>query len=292
MWVSKVLQYQPVQNERSIKNPQQIEDIIKLGIYSFEKEIELQTGIPLEHDTKRAIEKKYIRMILFDYLVGRKYRTLDYYLISKINDQGKPVWHDAYLSPISVSNSVEKDNIIKDNEYQINNKLIDRDILFQVLFSKYYSEIKKVTEAINDAKKLYEDAISRIIYNNTNLEYAPNLENMILANLENIAKKEKEIEDQLNKERKMNKVERTMATQSLNVRVTAKLDLIQKKYPINPKDHPELKDKKRTEEEIKLIVEKENTSGGFATTSILTAAISLVCGIGIGIAYILLTFGN
>ena len=86
-----------------------------------------------------------------------------------------------------------------------------------------------------------------------------------------------------------------MATQSINVRVTTKLDLIQKKYPINPKDHPELlKEKKKQleQEDIKLVVEEEKKSQGFATAAILIAAVSLICGIGIGIAYVLLTFGN
>ena len=85
-----------------------------------------------------------------------------------------------------------------------------------------------------------------------------------------------------------------MATQSLNVRVTTKLDLTQKRYPINPKDHPELLEKKKvTEEDIKLIVEEEKqNTGGFAVTSIIIAAIGIICGIGAGIAIVLMTLGN
>ena len=116
----------------------------------------------------------------------------------------------------------------------------------------------------------------------------------LIKNLDTIAKTQSDKEGSLNKEEKTNKVERTMATQSLNVRVTAKLDLIQKKYPINPKEHPELLEKKKlTEEDIKLIVEEEKkTSGGFAATTMIIAAIALICGIGIGIAYVLMTLGN
>ena len=233
-------------------------------------------------------------MILFDYLIGRKYRGLDYYLISKVNEQSKPIWNDAYLSPISVSNSVDKDTLVGDNEYVLNNKLVDKDILLEVLFSKYYREIKKMTEALNDAKKLYADAMSRIIYNNIDLEQATALEESLIKNLETIAKTQEEKEGTLNKEEKTNKVERTMSTQSLNVRVTAKLDLNQKKYPINPKEHPELLEKKKiTEEDIKLIVEEEKkTSGGFAATTMIIAAIALICGISIGIAYVLMTLGS
>ena len=115
-------------------------------------------------------------MLLFDYAIGRKYRGLDYYLISKINDQGKPEWTDAYLSPISISNSKDKDDLVGDNEYMLNNKLINRDVMLEVLYEQHYLEIKKMTEAINDAIKLYKDAISRIIYNNTSLEKAKEIE--------------------------------------------------------------------------------------------------------------------
>ena len=293
-WITKVLQYPAISKGNAIKDPEQIEDIINLGSYSLIKEIEFQTGAPLEHKAKDAINKHYIRMILFDYLIGRKYRGLDYCLISKVNEQSKPIWSDAYLSPISVSNGVDKDLLVGENEYVLNNKLVDQEILLSVLFNKHYREIKKMTEALNDAKKLYTDAISRIIYNNITLDLAQKLETELLGNLEKIAKTQSDKEGKLNKEEKTNKVERTMATQSLNVRVTAKLDLIQKKYPINPKEHPELLEKKQiTEEDIKLIVEEEKkSSGGFAATAMIIAAIALICGIGIGIAYVLMTLGN
>ena len=293
-WITRVLQYPAISKGNAIKDPEQIEDIINLGSYCLIKEIELQTGTPLEHKTKDAIEKHYIRMVLFDYLIGRKYRGLDYCLISKVNEQSKPIWHDAYLSPISVSNGLDKDMLVGPGEYVLNNKLVDQEVLLNVLFDKHYREIKKMTEALNDAKKLYTDAISRIVYNNISLDLAQKLESELIKSLEKIAKTQADKEGALSKEEKTNKVERTMATQSLNVRVTAKLDLIQKKYPINPKDHPELLEKKQiTEEDIKLIVEEEKkTSGGFAATAMIIAAIALICGIGIGIAYVLMTLGN
>lgn len=297
LWLTKVLQYPVGSSGSSIKNQEQIADIIEIGKYALIKEIEIQGVEPLDQKVKRAIEKNYIRMILFDNLIGRKYRGLDYYLISQINESSKPIWIDAYLAPISVSNSIDKDQNIGDNEYLINNKLVDRESLLKVLFDKYYREIQKLTEAINDAQKLYSDALIRIIYNNTDLNHARILEEMITKNIENIAKSQKNVEIKLDKENKTNKVERTMATQSLNVKVTTKLDLIQKKYPINPKEHPELLKKEKqiqTVDDIRLIVENDNkkANGGFAGTAILISIISIVCGIGLGIAYVLMTFGN
>ena len=293
-WITEVLQYPVASKDNGISNKEQIKNIVELGIYSLVKEIELQKGIPLDEKTKEALVKNYLRMILFDFIIDRKYRGLDYYLISKINEQGKPEWIDSYLSPISVSNSVDKNEIVGDKEYILNNKLINKEALLEVLFEEYYPKIKKLTESLNDALKLYKDAISRIAYNNTSLDKAAKLEDIVINNLEKIAKMQKKKEENLDKEQKTNKVERTMATQSLNVRVTTKLDLIQKRYPINPKDHPEILDKNKiTEEDIKLIVEEEKkSSSGFATTALVLGTIALICGIGLGIVLVIITLGN
>ena len=289
LWVSKVIQYRATK-ENPLKDSSSVEDVVKLGTYSLLKEIELQAGKPLGNKYVEAIEKSYLRMILFDLIIGRKYRGLDYYLISKLTEQKKPMWTDSYFGPISVSNSIEKDEMVTDSEYMINNTIVDREVLLQVLFTKHYKEIQKVTEALSDAKRIYLDAISRIIYNNTDLDKASTLENQIINNIEKIVKLQKVEEDKKDKEHKVNKVERTMATQSLNVRVTTKLDLIQKKYPINPKDHPELKRKKaaKKEENLKVVVEKEKDNKGFAALSIIISIVGLLCGLGIGIALMLL----
>ena len=293
LWVSRVLKAQCGKGN-PLKDSSSVEEVVKLGIFSLIKEIELQAGHPFDEKAREAIEKNYLRMILFDLIIGRKYRGLDYYLISKLTDQKKPQWSDAYFGPISISNSVEKDQLVGEDEYYLNNKMVSREVLLQVLFTKHYKEIQKVAEALSDAKRLYLDAASRIIYNNTDLEKARALEAEIISNVEKIVKLQKVEEAKKDKEHKTNKVERTMATQSLNVRVTTKLDLIQKKYPINPKDHPELKKqiKKKKEEDLKLVVEEKKKKGGFAAASVILAIVGLLIGIGIGIAFILIKTGS
>lgn len=298
-WITEVLNLSKEKTNTTIKDVNSIEKIIEFGFYALVKDIEFQTGKTYDAKSKEALKKNYIRMILFDYIIDRRYRGLDYYLISGLNAQQKPLFLDARFSPISVNSSIDKENSIKIGEYYINNCLIDKEILMDVLFNKYYKDIKKMTEALNDAQRLYKDAISRIIYNNTELEKAVELEDLIFDNLLRINKRQKDKEKSNDKDLKTNKIERTMATQSLNVRVTAKLDLIQKKYPVNPKEHPELiemrkkKKNKESNEKIKLIVEKEkNKKAGFANVSTIISVISLICGIGIGIAYALLTIGR
>ena len=293
-WISETFSLPKTEKGNGIKDHNQIENIINLALYSLTSEIEAQTQQKMTAAQKDLLRKSFIRMILFDFIVGRKYRGLDYYLITSVDELGMPVWTDAHLSPISVSNSQEKDLLVGDNEYMLINRLIDRDELIKVLFERFYREIKKLSEALNDAKKLYKDAINRIIYNNTDLEHAIDIEKVVNTNFDIVAKLQEEKEPQENKENKINKIEKTMATQSLNVRVTAKLDLIQKKYPINPKDHPELLNKKKIEKErkenVKLVV--ENKKAGFATTAVIISIIALICGIGFGIAYVLVTLGG
>jgi hypothetical protein len=292
-WISETFSLPKTEKGNGIKDHNQIENIINLALYSLTSEIEAQTQQKMTAAQKDLLRKSFIRMILFDFIVGRKYRGLDYYLITSVDELGMPVWTDAHLSPISVSNSQEKDLLVGDNEYMLINRLIDRDELIKVLFERFYREIKKLSEALNDAKKLYKDAINRIIYNNTDLEHAIDIEKVVNTNFDIVAKLQEEKERQENKENKINKIEKTMATQSLNIRVTAKLDLIQKKYPINPKDHPELlsKNKKdKSTENLKLIV--ENKKSGFATTAVIISLIALICGLGFGIAYVLIVMGG
>lgn len=297
IWASGVLRLPATSKGNALQEDIQIKDLVELGIYAILKKISLEKGEPLNSAGQEAIKKAYIRMILFDMLVGRKYRGLDYSLICELNNSGNPSWDSVHFGPISVSNSIDKDDMIADNEYMLNNRLVNKEKLLNILFEEYYNDIKKISESLNDAIRLYDDAITRIIYNNTDLEKGKEIEELILGNLNDISKCQKDKEKQISSEKKMNKVEKTMATQSINVRVTAKLDLIQKKYPINPKEHPDLlfgrKKKKNKDEKIKLIVEEEKASkSGFANSAILISAVALICGIGFGIAYVLLTIGG
>ena len=295
LWVSDVLHTPQAQKGNAIKDKEKIKDIIELGFYDLNKKIIFETVEDLDEKSLDALKKSYIRMILFDMLINRKYRGLDYSLITEIASDNTPLWNTAHFCPISVANNIEKDQLVADNEYCINNYLVDRNVTLSVLFEYYYHEIKKISESLSDASRLYIDAITRIIYNNTELNKASELEKIVVDNLKKISKFQKEKEKLISSENKLNKVEKTMATQSINVRVTAKLDLIQKKYPVNPKEHPELFSKKehKKEENLKLTVEEEkSTSKGFTNTAIIISAVSLICGIGLGIAYVLITMGS
>lgn len=295
-YYNKILNYQNLSKEVPIDDEDTIIDIIDLGIKAIIDKIELETKTTINKEIEKNIRKNYIRMILFDYLVDRKYRSYDYSIITNINVNNTPMWEKIFFAPISISNSIKKNKDIKDGIYVLNNKYISREKILPILYNNYYAEIKKVTETFNETAKLYNDAISRIIYNNTSLELGKDIEKKLIKNINEIMKFQLDKENKEYKEKKINKVEKTMATQSINIKITNKLDLIQKKYPINPKDHPELAkviNTKEANEKVKLIVEEEkNKKAGFTSSVILTSIVALICGIGTGIATILMIIGN
>ena len=288
-WIIDTLNLQQDVTGNGITDKEKIKNIIELGIFALKQEIEINAGRVLDSNSFSSLRKSYLRMIIFDLIVERKHRGLDYYFISSLNSNNMPVYYDARFCPISVSTSKEKSIIQNKKVYYLNNKLIKVDSLLEVLFEQYYDDIKKLTESISDAKNLYEDAINRIIYNNTEINNAIDLEKTIKENIKRIYNIQEEKYKELNNNKKRNKVEATMATQSLNVRVTAKLDLIQKKYPLNPNQHTDIIEKHRKEhsnEKLKLIVENyKDSEKGFINAAILIALIGLICGVGIGIVY-------
>ena len=282
--------------ETPLKDKEAIKEVFDLGLNAIYDKLEIERKIPLENDTKKNIRKNYIRMIIFDYITKRKNRNYDYSIITGTDSNNNQTWEKVHFGPISVSTNQAKEDEVPDNVYLINNKYISRDEVLPTLYEYYYKDIKKLTETFNDALKVYKDAISRIIYNNTSLDKAKELEALIIENFTTISKYQQERERKDYKEKKINKVERTMATQSINVKITNKLDLIQKKYPINLKDHQELMESKKSkekDEKIKLIVEEEkDKNAGFTSSIILTSIVALICGIGTGIAAILVIFGS
>ena len=195
--VGETLRIPSSSKEDPIKNKSHIRDIVSIGITAMLEKINQERGYDISEKTKKAIRKGYIRMILFDLLIGRKYRGLDYSLITDIDSKNVPKWEKIRFGPISVSNSIDKDAIVGDDGYFLNNHYLDREVLLQVLFESFYDEIKKMTVALNDAIRLYDDAIVRIIYNNTDVDKGKELEKLIMNSLTNIADQQKEKEAQI-----------------------------------------------------------------------------------------------
>ena len=83
-YYNKILNYQNLSKEVPIDDEDTIIDIIDLGIKAIIDKIELETKTTINKEIEKNIRKNYIRMILFDYQVDRKYRSYDYSIITNI----------------------------------------------------------------------------------------------------------------------------------------------------------------------------------------------------------------
>ena len=102
MIASDTLRLPSSSKEEPIKNKNHIKDIINIGLTSMIKKISLSKGLDISEKIKKAIRKGYIRMILFDILIGRKYRGLDYSIITDIDANNNPKWERVRFGPISL----------------------------------------------------------------------------------------------------------------------------------------------------------------------------------------------
>lgn len=291
LWFTNTLKISEVTKGNGIINEEQIKNIIEMGICALTHTIESSSGMPLEEKKKKALRKSYLRMILFDLLIGRKYRGLDYYLISSVNQNQDPIWLDARFGPISISSSIEKDNSVNNGEYSINNFTLNRKALLKVLYDNYYYEIKKITEQLTSATKLYKEAMNIIIYNNTTVDKGTIFEDVIDEALSQMNELQKEKNKVLKKE--INNVERTTETHSINIGVMKKYAFIIKKYSGSPTPEAIKKAYEKRGERLSLMVENNlKAQGGFVSTATIISIIAFVCGVAFGIVYVLITFGN
>ena len=194
-YYNSILNIQSATRENPIATTKEAKDVIDLGLNAIFDKLEIERKIQLDNEFKKNLRKNYIRMILYDFIIARKYRNYDYSIVCGIDSNNNQTWENVYLAPISVSINIEKENDIPKDLYFFNNKYIKRDIILPTLYEYYYKDIKRLTETFNDALKLYKDAISRIIYNNTNLEKAQEIEKIISDNFSTIAKKQQEKEE-------------------------------------------------------------------------------------------------
>ena len=125
-----------------LDNNEDIKKVIDLGLNSIFDKLEIERKIPLENETKKNIRKNYIRMILFDYIVNRKYRNYDYSIITKTDNNNNQTWENSYFAPISVSINISKENSVPNNMYMINNKYIKKEKILPTLYEYYYKDNK------------------------------------------------------------------------------------------------------------------------------------------------------
>lgn len=255
------------------------------------------TSLPYKSVTKEQNKflQEYYNMIILDLLTGQKTRNgVDYYFYTK-EEQDGIVGH---VIPGILNYTWKKDDQPSE-EYSLNDFSVNKDVLMDTLFSNGYLFIKDVVYSIAPSLDYYKDCISRIIYNNTNIENAEKLEEMIFQNIDKFVAKAfsiKKISE------KLNKIEAVSTTTKISLASTNRIIEFQRRYPTSKQEIIEKEDKitrlKQNEKgdfeanlgdgvKVTLESDEELAPTGYASSGMLSALIAFVCGLGFGLAYII-----
>lgn len=231
------------------------------------------------------LKSEYIRMILLDIMLNQITRNgNDYYYYQ----ENKPKNDGTYVSTMHILPGIFNYEFItndyQENEYCLNEFVVDKNALLNVLFTDYYKYIRDIVKPLRDVSERYKNCISRIVYNNTSKENAEFLENLYSERIDTICKLEQ------SKVEEGNKVELVSTTTQLNLTIQKKETEILDKYPKNPKEDYEnpmldIDERLSLKAEDSKYDEKRN---GYISAALISSVIAFVCGLGMGIAYIIL----
>lgn len=280
--------------EEDLKNPQTTLAMLLKGASS----------LPYKQVSTREFQQRFIEeyydMIVLDLLTGQKKRNGQdyYYYTEEVNTQRGQVTK-GHIIPGLLNYSFNTENKEVDT-YYLNDFPVNVDVLMGQLFTNSYFFIKRLADPFISSLVEYKDCISRIIYNNTNIENAKKIEEMIFHNIDRFVAKAhgiRKIAEHLSK------IEQISTTTKMNLESVNRIIEFQHRYPTSKEEILENNDKitrlKRNEngdyeatieeEGIKLTLNKDEelAATGYTSSGLLSALIAFVCGLGFGLAYII-----
>lgn len=273
--------------EEDLKNPQTTLAMLLKGATSLP-----YNSITNKIEQRRFIEE-YYDMIVLDLLTGQKTRNGEDYYYYTTMEKDSIIGH---IIPGLLNYSWSSES---EQEYSLNDFPVSIDVLMDKLFSNSYVFIKGVVDSLASSLADYKDCISRIIFNNTNMENAKKLEEMIFHNIDRFVAKAysiKRISEHLSK------IEKISTTTKINLASVNRIIEYQHRYPTSKQEIIENNDKitrlKQNEngdyetnlgEGVKLTLnnDEELAPTGYASSGMLSALIAFVCGLGFGLAYII-----
>lgn len=276
--------------EEDLKNPQTTFAMLLKGSSSLPYKL-----VTSQSEQKTFIEE-YYDMIILDLLTGQKTRNgQDYYYYTEMGTEPNKAT-SGHIIPGLLNYSWNSES--EQQEYYLNDFPVSIDVLMDKLFSNSYVFIKRVVDSLAPSLSDYKDCISRIIYNNTSMENAKRLEEMIFHNIDKFVEKAYSIK---RISERLNKIEQISSTTKINLASVNRIIEFQHRYPTSKQEIIENNDKitrlKRNEngdyeatidEGVKLTLSKDEELAptGYASSGMLSALIAFVCGLGIGLAYI------
>lgn len=279
--------------EEDLKNPQTTLAMVLKGASS----------LPYKQVSTRESQQKFIEeyydMIVLDLLTGQKKRNGEdyYYYTEEVNTPKGPVTK-GHVIPGLLNYSFNVENKDADT-YYLNDFPVNVDVLMGQLFTNSYMFIQRVVDSFISSLVDYKDCISRIIYNNTDIENAKKIEEMIFHNIDRFVAKAhgtKKIAERLSK------IEKISTTTKMNLESVNRIIEFQHRYPTSKEEildnalqitrlkQNEDGDYEGTiEDGVKLTLSKDEDlpATGYTSSGLLSALIAFVCGLGFGLAYII-----
>ncbi len=243
---------------------------------------------------KQKFIEEYYDMIILDLLMGQKTRNgSDYYYYTEL--EGTTI--KAHIIPGLLNYTFESED--KGQVYSLNDFPVNIDVLIDKLFNNNYMFIKRVIDSLIPSIVEYKDCISRIIYNNTSVENAKKLEEMIFYNIDKFVAKAHSIKSI---KEHLSKIEKISSTTKIHLEGVNRIIEFQHRYPTTKQEILEKEDKitrlKQNENgdyeatldegvKVTLNQDEELAPTGYTSSGMLSALIAFVCGLGFGLAYII-----
>ena len=226
----------------------------------------------LNNDEIESLKTDYLKMIFFDLISNNSIRTFDTYSIM--------ITFDSKLKKMSPIYDYNNELDVK-SYYYLNNVYVDKNAILSTLYHKYYPYIKKVSRGITDNYGLYLESMNLIIDNNTDEISATQIKNNYKDNIETI----KSLENVNSKEYPESKLDLAMTQTSINLNALNKNQMVHAKYKVKEESKEE---KVEEVSEISIKVEpRKKESNAFSKILLALFIVALLCGIGVGIFYLI-----
>lgn len=268
-WMNAALNIPEATITNPIQDENQLKILLEMGINAALEAFKITDP--------EAFKTEYFSMLLFDYLTNQERRNaMDYFILANPNAGS------AKLSPILFYKPAKN----YPNLYYLNNRLVLRASLIKTIYHNYYPYIKEISRCLTNHHEAYLKSVKLICdYNSTTPN---NIYETIKANIESIIPLDAECSGIVPME---TKVDYTQTTIRINQRVMKKNLLYQNKYPeVKPEKTLVVENPQEDEERVKISIEEPEPvkSSGFGHTFLITSLIAFICGLGFGIAYIII----
>lgn len=279
--------------DNPITDSETISQIIRKGYE--ELPFYLLKGQPNEKEDTIKLVKDYFGMIVFDLINGQVTRNgIDYeYTVAQVPQSNQSIRTKAKINIVpGIGNYRFVSSDSKENVYSLNDYYVDKDALLNVLFERYYQFIEDVVKPINEATQSIKRCIGLIISNNTSNETKEYLENLYFSAIDKICALEKQ------KNQNVTRVELTSTTQKYNILVASRITKIEEKYKnventvVNEPIEQNTDELTEIETEDRVVLRMDPKSdkkeNGYVSVALISSVIAFVCGLGIGIAYMII----